>query len=65
MSNKSLARIMYGTNEDFHSSTNSVASVLSQSSSPALSDVADKTAAEQQTFSELLHKAWSNLSGKR
>jgi hypothetical protein len=65
MKNVSLARIMYGTNEDFHSSTNAAASVLSQSSSPSLTDVADKTAAEQETFSELLHKAWTNLSRKR
>ncbi|MGB7498097.1 MAG: hypothetical protein WBR26_02925 [Candidatus Acidiferrum sp.] len=64
MKNLSLARIMYGTNDDSHSSANTVASVLARTSTPSLTEISDKTVAEQETLSELLHRAWVNLSNK-
>ena len=65
MTNVSLARIMYGTNEDFHSadsmsprSTSWAAPVVS-GASMAVTQTAPST-----SLSNLLHRAWSALHGK-
>jgi len=61
MSNKSLARIMYGTSQDYHpSATVSVSTLSVPSNIPG----SDKPAAERESLGELLHKAWATLSGK-
>jgi len=64
MANLSLARIMYGTSEDLHASTNTTASALSSLPAHAATDNADKTAPDNETLGELLHRVWTNLSGK-
>jgi hypothetical protein len=64
MANLSLARIMYGTSEDLHASTHTTASTLSSRPTHEASDIADKTAPGDETLAELLHRAWTNLSGK-
>jgi len=61
MSNKSLARIMYGTSQDYHPSATVSASTLSI---PSNISGSDKPAAELESLGELLHKAWAILSGK-
>jgi hypothetical protein len=64
MNNLSLARIMYGTSQEFHSSDNfnTSASPAFSASSPA--GGGNQTAAQPATLGELLHRAWMNLSGK-
>jgi hypothetical protein len=64
MANLSLARIMYGTSEDFHASTTTTASTLSSHPTSTSTDIADKSAPDEETLGELLHRAWTNLSGK-
>jgi hypothetical protein len=64
MANLSLARIMYGTSEDLHTSTSTTASALSAGLTNSSTDIADKTATESETLAELLHRAWTNLSRK-
>ncbi len=65
MTNLSLARIMYGTSEDLHASTHITASTLSALPAHAAADIADKTAPDNETLGELLHRAWTNLAGKQ
>lgn len=64
MKTLSLARIMYGTSEEFHvaDGVNSAAS----SSFPASSSTshADRNAAEPESLGELLRRAWTNLCGR-
>jgi hypothetical protein len=64
MTNLSLARIMYGTSEDLHASTTTTASALATQSSGLLDENSPKSSDEPDTLAELLHKAWTNLSGK-
>lgn len=64
MTNLSLARIMYGTSQEYHSTsaqTHSLAPLLNQSST----ETADNSARTPETLGELLHRAWISLSGKR
>jgi hypothetical protein len=63
MANLSLARIMYGTSEDLQSSTHTTALTLS-SLAAQLPAGGEKTGAGTETLGELLHRAWTNLSGK-
>jgi hypothetical protein len=66
MANLSLARIMFGTNEDLHASQ--PASVPRSSSLAA--EPADENSSETSVTSEpdalgeWLHKAWNNLIGR-
>jgi len=66
MANLSLARIMYGTNEDFHaSSAMSEPQFASFAAQTVSSNLAKSTnASEPATLSELLHKVWSKLTTK-
>jgi hypothetical protein len=64
MKTLSLARIMYGTSEEFH-----VADGVNSSASPSLpspSSVghADRNTRGTETLGELLHKAWTSLSNR-
>ncbi|MGB7731896.1 MAG: hypothetical protein WBL50_28025 [Candidatus Acidiferrum sp.] len=64
MTNLSLARIMYGTSQEYHSAgahTHSLAPLMNQSST----EVANNSARAPETLGELLHRAWISLSGKR
>jgi hypothetical protein len=61
MTNLSLARIMYGTSEEYHASASTTAAALS---APSLTHSADKSDVEQETLGELLHRAWTILSSK-
>jgi hypothetical protein len=63
MTNLSFARIMYGTSEDSQHSTSMNASVLSALSTPSSNNGADNTA-QSETLGQLLHRAWTTLSGK-
>jgi hypothetical protein len=64
MANQSLARIMYGTSEEVHSSTEIGGSALASLMAQSASDKSGKTASEPEPLGELLHKAWINLTGK-
>lgn len=66
MMNVSLARIMYGTNEDLHASHSmNVAGVPSLASQSAAGDAARKAAGSGSgTLGGLLHKAWAALHHK-
>jgi hypothetical protein len=61
--NLSLARIMYGTNEDFHAKTAHNAPA-SQAISLRVRENSIATAVQLEGLRELLHRAWKNLSGK-
>ncbi len=63
MTNLSFARIMYGTSEDSQHSTNMNASVLSALATPPSNNGADNAVASE-TLGQLLHRAWTTLSGK-
>ena len=65
MTNLSLARIMYGTSEDLHASTNTTSSTLLSPATHPATDIADKTAPDNETLGELFHRAWTNLAGKQ
>jgi len=63
MINVSLARIMYGTNEDLHSmNAGAVPSLVWASGS--ISSTLRKTSSDQETLGGLLQKAWAALSHK-
>jgi hypothetical protein len=66
MANLSLARIMYGTNDDLHSTTAvrapSFSPLLTQAASGNLADPGNAT--KPAPFSSLLQKAWSTLTSK-
>jgi hypothetical protein len=64
MMNLSLARIMYGTSQEYHA-TGSHASSLGQLANQSAAEMTDNSAKTPETFSELLHRAWLNISGKR
>jgi hypothetical protein len=64
MANQSLARIMYGTSEEFHPSTSASPSSLSNLTNSSASDSSDKPA-DSDPLGELLHRAWTILSNKR
>jgi hypothetical protein len=64
MTNLSLARIMYGTSEDFHTSISTTSSALATQSSGSLNENSRKLGDDPETLAELLHRAWTNLSGK-
>jgi hypothetical protein len=64
MTTLSFARIMYGTSEDSQHSTDMNASALAALSSPSSDRDANGFALETETLGELLHRAWTNLSGK-
>lgn len=64
MTNLSLARIMYGTSQEYHAAaahTHSLAPLMNQSSAEATNN----SARAPETLGELLHRAWISLSGKR
>jgi hypothetical protein len=63
MINLSLARIMYGTNEDLHASNSvNVAAVSSLARTSGENAIARAGAAS--TLGNLLHKAWAALHHK-
>jgi hypothetical protein len=62
MANESLARIMYGTSDE-HVST--VGSALSGLAPLSASQNSAQIATDDETFGELLHRVWLNVSGKR
>jgi hypothetical protein len=63
MINLSLARIMYGTNEDLHASSSMSGATFSSLASS--SDRATReTAAAQGSLGAWLHKAWVSLRHK-
>jgi hypothetical protein len=65
MSNLSLARIMYGTNEDLNPLPSMHKSSLpSLALESELADSGNNSAADQDPLQELLHKAWLLLSRK-
>ncbi|HKN25198.1 MAG TPA: hypothetical protein VJX72_10160 [Candidatus Acidoferrum sp.] len=61
MNTLSLARIMYGTSDEHHGSTSVPVNALATHS---LTDSAEKPAGDTETLGKLLHKAWTNISGK-
>lgn len=61
--NLSLARIMYGTNEDFHAQVAQNAPAV-LAISPRIGDTSIATAIQAEGLRGLLHRAWKNLSGK-
>jgi len=66
MINVSLARIMYGTNEDLHAwhSMNAGAVPSLVWASGSISSTLRKTSSDQETLGGLLQKAWAALSHK-
>jgi len=64
MANLSLARIMYGTSEDFRASTGTSTTARSTLSAQSVSENSHEPAAEHETLGELLHRAWTHLSSK-
>jgi hypothetical protein len=64
MANQSLARIMYGTSEEFHASTSTIPSSPSNLTNSSVTESSDKPA-ESDPLGELLHRAWTILSNKR
>jgi len=64
MKTLSLARIMYGTSEEFHVSDGVNTSAASAFPASSLTNHADRNAVETETLGELLHRAWTNLSGR-
>jgi hypothetical protein len=66
MANLSLARIMYGANKDFHASSGMIAPAFSSLKTQPDRENSDKRIAgsEPATLGELLHKAWTALTGK-
>jgi hypothetical protein len=64
MKTLSLARIMYGTSEEFHAPDGMNGSTVSAFPASSSASHADGSAVETETLGELLHKAWANLSGR-
>jgi hypothetical protein len=66
MANLSLARIMFGTNEDLHSSQPAnVPRSSSLRTQPAEENSSETSVtSEPDPLGELLHKAWTNLTGR-
>jgi hypothetical protein len=64
MANQSLARIMYGTNEDLHASTSTSASDLPGLPAPSITENSNNSEPGEETLGELLHRVWINVSGK-
>jgi hypothetical protein len=64
MKTLSLARIMYGTSEEFHVSDGRNASATSAFPASSSASHVDKNAFETESLGELLHRAWTNLSGR-
>ena len=64
MTNLSLARIMYGTSQDFHTSTSTTAPMHPSQSSGPFEENSGRIGDEPETLAELLHRAWTNLSSK-
>lgn len=66
MANLSLARIMYGTNEDLHAAQPASAPAPSSLTAPLVEEKPANTtaASEPDALGELLHRAWTNLTGK-
>jgi hypothetical protein len=62
MTNVSLARIMYGTNQDLHVPEPAVMSrAVTTDAAPA---VKSSSPSELPTLDELLHNAWSRMTHK-
>jgi hypothetical protein len=64
MTNLSLARIMYGTSQEYHATvahTHSFAPLMNQSSTESTKS----SSRAPETLGELLHRAWISLSGNR
>jgi hypothetical protein len=64
MTNLSLARIMYGTNEDLHAPHSMRGSGFPSPAIQAPGENAAGSATEKNSLGDLLHKAWSSLVGK-
>ncbi len=66
MANLSLARIMYGTNEDLHATQPASAPSSSSLAAQLVDEKPAKASAasEPDALGELLHRAWTNLTGK-
>jgi hypothetical protein len=66
MPNFSLARIMYGTNEDFRASGWMSISAVSSPGSPNSADSASRGAESSHlSLGDYLHKAWAALTAMR
>lgn len=64
MKTLSLARIMYGTSEEFHVSDSVNSSTVSAFPASSSASHADRNVVETETLGELLHRAWTNLCGR-
>jgi hypothetical protein len=64
MKTLSLARIMYGTSEEFHVSDGVDRPAASSFPPSSSTNHADGNATEPESLGELLHRAWTNLSGR-
>jgi len=67
MSNLSLARIMYGTNQQIHSSANSPSAGLSayRAELSGSKPVYGQTQPDGSTLEGFLHKAWLSIAHKK
>jgi hypothetical protein len=65
MKTLSLARIMYGTSDEFHGSDGVNSSTASAFPASSPTGQADRNAVEMETLGELLHRAWTTLSGRK
>lgn len=64
MINLSLARIMYGTNEDYHAAISMSARAIPSLGSPSTARCAERESAASSTFGSLLERAWALLHHK-
>jgi hypothetical protein len=64
MTNLSLARIMYGTNEDLHAPHSMRGSGFPSPANQAARENASGSMTHENSLGDLLHKAWYSLSGK-
>jgi hypothetical protein len=61
MNNMSLARIMYGTNQDFHASASMNAVAIPSLARIVVEVAHDEATTQPNILSDLLHKAWFAL----
>jgi len=64
MKTLSLARIMYGTNEEFHAVDGVASSVAPALPAASSESRTDRRVTELESLGELLRRAWTNLSGR-
>jgi hypothetical protein len=64
MNSLSLARIMYGTNEDLHALASMNRSVIPSLADPTVDSTGGQLVPSHGMLSNLLHKAWAALHHK-